>query len=114
MESPGYDGNEDIPLPEREGDDDGDIPDIPTGEGGEGGETTPAVPKENKPGDKIGVLSNELKRQKIQALYDFLGVEGNVNLAELDRFRLNRNEKTGNAELKFWTRLDFINKQIHW
>ena len=36
MENPGYDGNEDIPLPEREGDDDGDIPGIPTGEGWRG------------------------------------------------------------------------------
>ena len=108
MENPGYDGNEDIPLPEREGDDDGDIPDIPTGEGGETSFSTPAVPEENKPGDKIIILSNELKRQKIQALYDFLGVEGNVNLAELDRFRLNLDEKTGNPELKFWNGRDWV------
>ena len=77
------------------------------GRGG-GGETTPTMPEENKPGDKITPLSNELKRQKIQALYDFLGVEGNLNFAELDRFRLNRNEKTGNPELKFWNGRDWV------
>ena len=37
-----------------------------------------------------------------------LGVTGNVNLAELDRFRLNRNEKTGNAELKFFNGQDWV------
>ena len=66
------------------------------------------MPEEDKPGDKIIPLSNELKRGKIQALYDFLGVEGNVNLAALDRFRLNRHEKTGNPELKVWNGRDWV------
>ena len=107
MENPGF---EDIPHPEGRDDDDPtdrNPPRLPTGEGG-GTSRTPTMPEENKPGDKIGVLSNELKIQKIQALYDFLGVEGNVNLAELDRFRLNRNEKTGNPELKFWNGRDWV------
>ena len=111
MENPGYDDeNEDIPHPEGRDDDDPtdrNPPRLPTGEGG-GTSRTPTMPEENKPGDKIGVLSNELKIQKIQALYDFLGVRGNVNLAELDRFRLNRNEKTGNPELKFWNGRDWV------
>ena len=107
MENPGF---EDIPHPEGRDDDDPtdrNPPRLPAGEGG-GTSRTPTMPEENKPGDKIGVLSNELKIQKIQALYDFLGVEGNVNLAELDRFRLNRNEKTGNPELKFWNGRDWV------
>ena len=108
MENPGYDG---IPHPEGGDDDDPtdqNPPRLPTGEGGGTSSRTPAVPEKNKPGDKIGVLSNELKRQKIHTLYDFLGVEGNVNLAELDRFRLNRNEKTSNPELKFWNGRDWV------
>ena len=108
MENPGF---EDIPHPEGGDDDDPtdkNPPRLPTGEGGGTSSRTPAVPEKNKPGDKIGVLSNELKRQKIHTLYDFLGVEGNVNLAELDRFRLNRNEKTGNPELKFWNGRDWV------
>ena len=78
MENSGYDGNEDIPHPEGGDDDDPtdqNPPRLPTGEGG-GTSRTPAVPEKNKPGDKIEVLSNELKRQKIQALYDFQGVGG--------------------------------------
>ena len=111
MENPGYDdGNEDIPHPEGGDDDDPtdqNPPRFPTGEGGGTSSRTPTGVL-NRPGDKIGVLSNELKRQKIQALYGFLGVEGNVNLAELDRFRLNRNEKTGNPELKCWNGRDWV------
>ena len=40
-------------------------------------------------GDKIIPLSNELKPDIIQALYNFLALNENVNLAELDRIRLN-------------------------
>ena len=112
MENPGYDDeNEDIPHPEGGDDDDPtdqNPPRLPTGEGGGTSSRTSTVPEGDKPGDKIGVLSNELKKGKIQALYGFLGVEGNVNLAELDRFRLNRNEKTGNPELKFWNGRDWV------
>ena len=111
MENPGYDdGNEDIPHPEGGDYDDPtdqNPPRVPTGEGDGTSSRTPTGVL-NRPGDKITPLSNELKRQKIYALYDFLGVEGNVNLAELDMFRLNRNEKTGNPELKFWNGRDWV------
>ena len=56
---------------------------------------------EETPGSKVPRLSKELKIQKIQALQDFLGVSGNVNFADLDRFQLNLNKKKGNTELKF-------------
>ena len=69
-------------------------------------EPLPTTPSPKIPGGKVLPLSNELKRQKIYALYQELGATGNVNLAELDRFRLNRNEKTGNAELKFLNNKD--------
>ena len=86
-------------------------------EGGTTEETSFSTPSRETPGSKIIPLSNELKRQKIYALHQELGITGNVNLAELDRFRLNRNEKTGNAELKFLNgqrRVGFINQQTHW
>ena len=90
---------EDIPLPEREGDDDEDRPDTPMQSEGETSYPTGTV-SEGTPGSKVTLLTNELKRQKIQALYDFWGVGGSVNLAGLDRFQFNRNKKTGNTELK--------------
>ena len=105
MENPGYNDEEDIPLPEGEGDEGEYNPFtlIPT----EGG-SLPTTPSPKIPGGKVIPLSNELKRQKIYALHQELGVTGNVNLAELDRFRLNRNEKTGNAELKFFNGQDWV------
>ena len=69
--------DEHIPLLERQDDDDDD--DIRNTHPGETeGETsfpTPTIPEET-PGSKSTPLSNELKRQKIQALHDFLGVGG--------------------------------------
>ena len=103
MENPGYDGNEDIPDPSDPTDDPNDLNKhtLPIGEGGRTSSRTSTMPEEI-PGSKVTRLSEDLKRQTIQALHDFLGVRGNVNFAELDRFRLNRNEKTGNPELKFY------------
>ena len=103
MENPGYDGNEDIPLPEREGDEGESTPFTPMQSEGEPSSSTPS---QEKPGDKVIPLSNELKRQKIYALHQELGVTGNVNLAELDRFQLNLNKKSGYSELKFLNHKD--------
>ena len=105
MENPGYDP-ESIPDPSEPNDHPNDPNKhmLPIGEGGGTSSRTPTGVF-NRPGDKIIPLSNELK---IQALHDFLGAGGNVNLVELDRFRLNRNEKTGNAELKFWNGRDWV------
>ena len=104
MENPGYDdGNEDIPHPEGGDDDDPtdqNPPRVPTGEGGGTSSRTSTVPEEI-PGSKVTRLSEELKRQKIYALHQELGVPGNINLAELDRFRLSRNEKTVKLNLNF-------------
>ena len=111
MENPGYDdGNEDIPHPEGGDDDDPtdqNPPRVPTGEGGGTSSRTSTVPEEI-PGSKVTRLSEELKRQKIYALHQELGVSGNINLAELDRFRLSRNEKTGKIELEFRKGLDWV------
>ena len=115
MDNPAFEDGENIPIMDGDGDGwgddgDGDIPHTPTGEGGSMPETpfpTPAVPEET-PGSKVTPLSNELKIQQIQALYDFWNVKGNVNWVELDRFRLHRNDKTGNIELKFMDGDDWI------
>ena len=56
----------------------------------EGG-SLPTTPSPKIPVGKVTRLSNEIKRQKIHALYQELGVTGDVNLVDLDRFRLNRN-----------------------
>ena len=72
------------------------------------GETSFSTPSREIPGSTIIPLSHELKRQKIYALHQELGVTGNVNWADLDRFRLNRNEKTGNTELEFFNGQDWV------
>ena len=107
MENPTFIDDENIPLINSH--DDEDAPYTPMqSEGGTTEETSFSTPSRETPGSKIIPLSNELKRQKIYALHQELGVTGNVNLAELDRFRLNRNEKTGNAELKFFNGQDWV------
>ena len=103
MDNPGFRDDENIPLMP-----DDDIPPPPTGEEGSMAETTFSTPSEETPGSKVIPLSNELKRQKMQVLHDFLGVKGDVNLVELDRFRFKRNQKTGNAELDFWNGQDWV------
>ena len=106
MENPTFIDDENIPLINSHED---EAPYTPMqSEGGTTEETSFSTPSRETPGSKIIPLSNELKRQKIYALHQELGVTGNVNLAELDKFRLNRNEKTGNAELKFFNGQDWV------
>ena len=61
-------------------------------------------------------LRQKVKRDKINALYRHLNVTGNPGLADLNRFMIKKNSKTGNIELLFldgnnqWQSL--TNKQI--
>ena len=107
MENPTFLDDENIPLINSHEDEDAPYTPMQS-EGGTTEETSFSTPSRETPGSKIIPLSNELKRQKIYTLHLELGVTGNVNLAELDRFRLNRNEKTGNAELKFFNGQDWV------
>ena len=107
MENPTFIDDENIPLINSHEDEDAPYTPMQS-EGGTTEETSFSTPSRETPGSKIIPLSNELKRQKIYALHQELGVTGNVNLAELDRFRLNRNEKTGNTELKFFNGQDWV------
>ena len=107
MENPTFIDDENIPLINSHEDEDAPYTPMQS-EGGTTEETSFSTPSRETPGSKIIPLSNELKRQKIYTLHQELGVTGNVNLAELDRFRLNRNEKTGNAELKFFNGQDWV------
>ena len=47
-------------------------------------------------------LKQKLKRHKIISLYRYLDVTGNPDLADLDRFSIKKNSKTGNIELLFF------------
>ena len=46
-------------------------------------------------------LRQKLKRDKIASLYRYLSVTGDPGLADLDRFMIRKNLKTGNIELLF-------------
>ena len=47
-------------------------------------------------------LKREVLRTKLSQLYDYLHIEGgNIDLIDLDRFKLERNTKTGVSMLKF-------------
>ena len=46
-------------------------------------------------------LRQKVKRDKIDALHRHLNVTGNLDLIDLDRFRLTKNLKTGNTDLLF-------------
>ena len=107
MENPTFIDDENIPLINSHEDEDAPYTPMQS-EGGTTEETSFSTPSRETPGSKIIPLSNELKRQKIYTLHQELGITGDVNLAELDRFRLNRNEKTGNAELKFFNGQDWV------
>ena len=49
----------------------------------------------------INVVEGAGKKLKIEQLYKFLGVEGNSNVIDIDRFKMIRNTKTGHAMLYF-------------
>ena len=107
MENPTFIDDENIPLINSHEDEDASYTPMQS-EGDTTEETSFSTPSRETPGSKIIPLSNELKRQKIQALHKELGITGDVNLAELDRFQLNLNEKTRNSELKFFNGQDWI------
>ena len=107
MENPTFIDDENIPLINSHEDEDAPYTPMQS-EGDTTEETSFSTPSRETPGSKIIPLSNELKRQKIQALHKELGITGDVNLAELDRFQLNLNEKTRNSELKFFNGQDWI------
>ena len=55
-------------------------------------------------------LKQDLLRSKLSHLYEYLDIEGgNTDLIELDRFRLERNTKTGVSILKFFNGKDWVN-----
>ena len=70
-----------------------DRPDINTSSGRE--VTTPKRPNTYE-------LNQELLRTKLSQLYKYLHIEGgDINLIDLDRFKLERNTKTGVSMLQF-------------
>ena len=57
---------------------------------------------------RIAVQQLEIKRQEISSLYKHLGAHGDSNLADLDRFRMRKNEKTGKTVLEFFKDGDWV------
>ena len=50
-------------------------------------------------------LKQKVKRDKIKALYRHLNVTGNLDLIDLDRFRLTKDSKEGSQPLSFTTKI---------
>ena len=79
-----------------------DRPDINTSSGGV------EIPTPKRP--HTYELKQEVLRTKLSQLYDYLHIEGgDINLVDLDRFKLERNTKTGVSMLKFFNGKDWIN-----
>ena len=57
---------------------------------------------------RIAVQQLEIKRQKIATLYKHLGAHGDPNLADLDKFRMRRNEKSGKIMVEFYKDGDWV------
>ena len=84
MDNPAFKDDVNIPLM-HDDDDDHDIAYTSTEVEGE---TSLATPSQETLGSKVILLPNELKRQKIQALHNFMGIGG----------MLTWNETTGNTD----------------
>ena len=79
-----------------------DRPDIDTSSGGV------EVPTPKRP--HVYELKREVLRTKLSQLYEYLHIEGgNIDLIDLDRFKLERNTKTGVSMLKFFNGKDWLN-----
>ena len=57
---------------------------------------------------RIAVQQLEIKRQKISSLYKHLGAHGDPNLADLDKFRMRKNEKSGKIMVEFYKDGDWV------
>ena len=100
MDNPGFE--EDIPMVHQ--DDDYDDYTLDTGRVDE---TSFTVPVTTEATSTIR-LRLKIKRDKIVSLYRYLDVTGDPGLADLNRFMIKKNSKTGNIALFF------INDNKHW
>ena len=90
MDNPTFLDEEDIPMVHQDEDyDDYRTPDISRVD-----ETLLTVPDTTKAASALH-LRQKVKRDKLSALYRHLNVTGDIDLIDLDRFRLTKNPKKG-------------------
>ena len=102
MENIGFD-EEDIPLINQ----DEDYEDYRTPDTSRVDETSFTAPATTEATSMLR-LRQKLKRDKIVSLHRYLGVTGDPGLADLDRFNIKKNSKTGNFEFLF------LDADKHW
>ena len=95
MENPAFADEEDIQLINQDVDDDCRTPNTSRID-----ETSLMVPGTTEATSTLR-LRQKLKREKTVSLYRYLDVTGDPGLADLDRFTIKKNLKTGNIELLF-------------
>ena len=98
MDNPTFVNEEDIPMVHQDDDDydDYNIPDTSTVD-----ETSFTVPDATEPTSTLR-LRQKVKRDKINALYRHLNILGNLDLIDLDRFRLTTDPKKGVTIFEFY------------
>ena len=97
MDNPVFVNEEDIPMVHQ---DEENYNDCNTPNTSRMDETSFTVPDTTEATSTLR-LRQKLKRDKIVSLYRYLSVTGNSGLADLDRFTIRKNLKTGNIELLF-------------
>ena len=102
MDNPTFFDEEDIPLINKDDDYDHYTPDT-----SRVNETLFTVPDTAEAISTLR-LRQKLKRDKIVSLYRHLDVTVDPSLADLDRFMIKKNSKTGNIEFLF------LNGNKHW
>ena len=100
MDNPTFVDEENIPLVHQ---DEEDYDDYRTQDTSRIDETSFTVPDTTEATSTLR-LRQKIKRDKLIALYRYLDVTGDPGLADLDRFMVRKNSKTGNIELLFLDR----------
>ena len=95
MDNPIFVDEEDIPMVHQDNDYDDYTSD--TGRVDETSFTEPATTEATS----TLRLRQKLKRDKISSLYRYLGMTGDPGIADLERFVMKKNSKTGNIEVLF-------------
>ena len=96
MDNPTFVDEENIPIVQDEDYDDYKTSDTSRIDGG-----TQFIEPDTTEATSILRLRQKVKRDKINTLYRHLNVTGNLDLIDLDRFRLTKNLKIGNTDLLF-------------
>ena len=99
MDNPTFVDEEDTPLVHQDDDDYGDY--YRTPDTGRIDETSFTVPDATEARSTLR-LRQKVKRDKINALYRHLNVTGDIDLIDLDRFKLTKDPKKGTTIFEFY------------